>query len=68
MLTEKKNLITLDTENVPFTFNIYYQRDVANGSPFGPVLAGVIIVERENPTLPKLNSRLCFWKRYVDET
>ena len=66
-----KDLITLCTKNVPFTFNneIYQQRDgVAMGSPLGPVLAGIIMVELENSIVPKLNSHLQFWKRYVDHT
>ena len=67
---EMKDLITLCTKNVPFTFNneIYQQRDgVAMGSPLGPVLAGIIMVELENSIVPKLNSHLQFWKRYVDD-
>ena len=66
-----KDLITLCTKNVPFTFNneIYQQRDgVAMGSPLGQVLAGIIMVELENSIVPKLNSHLQFWKRYVDHT
>ena len=68
---EMKDLITLCTKNVPFTFNneIYQQRDgVAMGSPLGAVLAGIIMVELENSIVPKLNSHLQFWKRYVDDT
>ena len=38
------------------------------GSSLGPVLAGIIMVELENSILPKLNSHLPFWKRYVDDT
>ena len=66
-----EDLITLSTKNVPFTFNneIYQQRDgVAMGSPLGPILAGIIMVELENSIVPKLNSHLQFWKRYVDHT
>ena len=37
-------------------------------SPLGPVLAGIIMVELENSIVPKLNSHLQFWKRYVDDT
>ena len=68
---EMKDLITLCTKNVLFTFNneIYQQRDgVAMGSPLGPILAGIIMVELENSIVPKLNSHLQFWKRYVDDT
>ena len=66
-----KDLITLCTKNVLFTFNneIYQQRDcVAMGSPLGQVLAGIIVVELENCIVPKLNSHLHFWKSYVDDT
>ena len=66
-----KDLITHCTENVPFTFNneIHQQRDgVAMGSPLGPVLGGIIMVELENSIVSKLNSHLQFWKRYVDDT
>ena len=37
------------------------------GSPLGPVLAGIIVVELGNSIVPKLNSHLKFWKRYVDD-
>ena len=60
---EMKDLITLCTKNVLFTFNneIYQQRDcVAMGSPLGQVLAGIIMVELENCIVPKLNSHLHF--------
>ena len=68
---ETKDLITLCTKNVPFTFNneIYQQRDgVAMGSPLRPVLAGIIMVKLENSIFSKLNSQLGFCKRYVDDT
>ena len=38
------------------------------GSPLGPVLAGIIMVELEIIIVPKWNSHLQFWKRYVDDT
>ena len=48
---------------------ISQQRDgVAMGSPLGPVLAGIIMVELENSIAPKLNSHLRFWKVYVVDT
>ena len=71
VLKERKDLITLCTKNVLFTFNneIYQQRDsVAMGSPLGSLLAGITMVELENSIVPKLNSHLHFWKRYVDDT
>ena len=60
---EMKDLITLCTKNVPFTFNneIHQQRDgVAMRYPLGPVFAGIIMVELENSIVPKLNSHLLF--------
>ena len=48
---------------------IYQHRDsVAMGYPLGSILAGIIMVELENSIVPKLNSHLRFWKRYVDDT
>ena len=38
------------------------------GSPLGPFLTGIIMVELDNSIVPKLNSHLRFWKRYVDDT
>ena len=65
------NLVTLCTKNIQFTFNndIYQQKDgVAMGSPLGPVLAGIIMVELQNSVVPQLNNHLRFWKPYVDDT
>ena len=65
---EMKDLITLCTKSVPFTFNNEILIDsLAMGSPLGLVLAGIIMVELENSIVPKLNSHLKFWKRYVDD-
>ena len=47
---EIKELLLLCTKNVDFTFNnvIYQQCDgVAMGSPLGPVIAGIFMVELE---------------------
>ena len=52
-----KNLLILWIKNVYFTFNneIYIQNDgVAMGSPLGPTLAGIFMVELENTLVPKL--------------
>ena len=46
-----KKLLTLCTKNVNFTLNneIYVQIDgVAMGSPLGPILANVFMIELEN--------------------
>ena len=68
---EMKDLLLLCKKNVPFTFeNDMYQHidGVAMGSPLGPVLAGIIMVELEKCLVPELKDHLCFWKRYVDNT
>ena len=45
------------------------QKDgVAMGSPLGPVLAGIFMVNLERSLVPKLNVYLNFWRRYVDDT
>ena len=52
-----KNLLSLCTKNVHFTFqnSIYQQKDgVAMGSPFGPVLAGTFMVHLERTLMPEL--------------
>ena len=55
---EMKKLLTICTKNVHFSFNnyIYIQIDgVAMGSPLGPVIANMFMVELENVLVPKLN-------------
>ena len=62
---EMKELLLLCTKNVDFTFNndIYQQCDgVAMGSPFGPVIAGIFIVELESTLLPRLAEYMTPWK------
>ena len=69
--SEMKEMLTLCTKNVHFTFNgdIYLQTDgVAMGSPLGPVLAGIFMVHLERYLVPVLKDQLSFWKRYVDDT
>ena len=66
-----RDLIFLCTKNLHFTFNkdIYKQTyGVAMGSPLGPVLASIIMVELENTMVPRLSNILYFWRRYVDDT
>ena len=66
-----KELLLLCTKNVHFTFEgiTYQQLDgVAMGSPLGPVLAGIFMVELETTIVPTLTEYLLFWKRYVDDT
>ena len=66
-----KELLILCTKNVHFTFNgeIYSQQDgVAMGSPLGPVLAGIFMVELERTLVPKFRRKMFPWRRYVDDT
>ena len=64
--SEMKEMLTLCTKNVHFTFNgdIYLQTDgVAMGSPLGPVLAGIFMVHLERSLVHILKEQLSFWKR-----
>ena len=38
------------------------------GSPLGPVLAGVFIVELERSLVPKLCEHMMLWRRFVGDT
>ena len=54
---EIKEMLTLCTKNVHFTYNrkIFVQTDgVAMGSPFGSVLADIFITELEKTLLPDI--------------
>ena len=66
-----KELLVLCTKNVHFTFDnvIKVQNDgVAMGSPLGPVLSDIFMIELETSLLPELTDYIQFWKRYVDDT
>ena len=68
---EMKQLLTLCTKNVHFTYDnkVYQQNDgVAMGSPLGPVLSGIFMVELENSLVPTLNQSMTLWQRFVDDT
>ena len=68
---ELKELLILCTKNVHFTYRneVYIQTDgVAMGSPLGPVLAGIFMVELEREILPELSTVMLPWFRYVDDT
>ena len=69
--SEMKEMLLLCTKNVHFSYNhdIYIQRDgVAMGSPLGPLLAGIFMVNLERSSVPQLNVYINFWRRYVDDT
>ena len=64
--SELKEMLLLCTKKVHFTFNgkTYIQTDgVAMGSPLGPVLADIFMVEFEKSLLPELTSYISYWKR-----
>ena len=68
---EMKKLLQICTKEMHFSFNgvIYRQVDgVAMGSPLGPVLANVFMVELEKILVPQLESSVALWYRYVDDT
>ena len=68
---EMKELILLCTKGVHFTFDgkTYVQTNgMAMGSPLGPVLLGMFMVELENNLIHTLSEHLACWKRYVDDT
>ena len=59
--SEMKELLNLCTKSVHFTFdgNIYVQNDgVAMGSPSGPVLANIFLVELERSVIPTLMGKM----------
>ena len=69
--SELKEMLLLCTKKIHFTFNgkTYIQTDgVAMGSPLGPVLADIFMIELEKSLLPELTSYISYWKRYVDDT
>ena len=66
-----RDLLLLCTKNVYFSYNgdIYTQAEgVAIGSPLGPVLAGIFMVELERTILPTLKEHMIPRKRYVYDT
>ena len=66
-----KQLLTLCIKNVHFTYNnkIYQQNDgIAMGSPLGPVLSGMFMVELENSLVPTFHESMTLWQCLVDNT
>ena len=65
-----KELLLLCTKHVHFKFNdeIYIQCDgVVIGSPLGPLLPNIFMISIEENILPKLESNLGNWRRYIDD-
>ena len=68
---EIKELLHLCPKNAHFTLNskAYVQVEgVAMGSPLGPVLVNIFMVELEQNIIPTLSKDISLWKRYVDDT
>lgn len=68
---EMKKLLETCTKEMHFSFNgvIYRQvNGVAMGSPLGPVIANVFMVELEKTLVPQLEDSVSLWYRYVDDT
>ena len=42
--------------------------DVAMGSPLGPILANIIMLELEQNMIPTLSNDMSLWKRLTDDT
>ena len=66
-----KEMLILCTKNVYYVFEsrIYVQTDgIAMGSPLGPVLADIFMIQLENSLLSNLTNYITFLKQYVDDT
>ena len=66
-----RQLLFLCTKEMHFSFegDLYKQiNGVAMGSPLGPVLANVFMVELERQLVPSMSDILPLWFRYVDDT
>ena len=69
--SEMKEMLLLCMKNIHFSYNkdIYIQKDGVNtGSPLGPVLTEICMVNLETSLAPQLNVYLNFWRCYVDDT
>jgi hypothetical protein len=68
---EMRELLETCTKEMHFSFNgdIFRQIDgVAMGSPLGPVIANIFMVELEKSLVPQLDGMIGLWYRYVDDT
>ena len=65
-----KALLELCTKQVHFSFeNVMYKQSdgVAMGSPLGPVLAGIFMVDLETKVIPTVKKHMTPWWGYVDD-
>jgi len=63
---DMRNLLLMCTNSVHFTYNnkTYVQVDVvAMGSPLGPVIAGIFMVEVKTTLVPTLGEHINLWRR-----
>ena len=68
--SEIKELLILCIKNVHFMFdnvNKVQNDGVAMGSPLGPILSVIFLIELETSILPESTGYIQFWKRYVDD-
>ena len=68
---EMKKLLEVCTKELHFSFDngIYRQRDgVAMGSPLGPVLENIFMVQLEKSLVTQMHDNVPLWYRYVDDT
>ena len=68
---EIKELFYFCAEDVNFSFDnkIYIKNNgIALGSPFGPILANILMADFERSVMPSLASRLNSWRRYINGT
>ena len=66
-----KELLDMCTKEMHFSCNnsIYKQiNGVAMGSPLGPIIANIFMVELEKAVMPWIEDDICLWYRYVDDT
>ena len=66
-----KQLLELCTKEMHFTYDnkLYRQvNGVSMGSCLGPIFANIFMVELERDVVPRLNTIMPLWKRYVDDT
>ena len=68
---QMKKLLEMCTKEAHFSFNgnVFKQKNgVAMGSPLGPVIANIFMVELEKRLVPAMNGKVSLWFRYVDDT